>query len=115
MPGQFAIGVIGYAVAVNLLAYATMSFDKAKAKNGAQRIPESTLLTLAIIGGSIGTVIAQKTIRHKTRKEPFRSSLARIVLLQVLAVIAIEVGLLFPGLPEALSQLLTFGGEFGGL
>ena len=108
MPGQFAIGVIAYVFAVNLLAYATMAFDKAMAKNGSQRIPESTLLTLAIIGGSIGTAIAQKTIRHKTRKEPFRSRLARILLLQVLAVIAIEVGLLFPGLPKTLSQFLAF-------
>jgi uncharacterized membrane protein YsdA (DUF1294 family) len=108
MPGQFAVGVIAYVFAVNLLAYATMAFDKAMAKNGSQRIPESTLLTLAIIGGSIGTAIAQKTIRHKTRKEPFRSRLARILLLQVLAVIAIEVGLLFPGSPETLSQFLAF-------
>ena len=108
MPGQFAIGVIGYVLAVNLLAYATMAFDKTMAKNGSQRIPESTLLTLAVIGGSIGTVIAQKTIQHKTRKEPFRSRLARILLLQVLAVIAIEVGLLFPGSPETLSQFLAF-------
>lgn len=108
MPEQFAIGVIGYVLAVNLLAYAFMAFDKAMAKNGSQRISESTLLTFAIIGGSIGTVIAQKTIRHKTRKEPFRSRLARILLLQVLAAIAIEVGLLFPGSRETLSQFLAF-------
>ena len=53
-------------------------------------------------------MIAQKTIRHKTRKEPFRSRLARILVLQVLAVIAIEVGLVFPGSPETLSQFLAF-------
>lgn len=58
-----------------------MVFDKARAENRSQRIPESTLLYLAFIGGSIGTMIAQQTIRHKTRKEPFRSRLIGIVLL----------------------------------
>ena len=108
MPGQFAIGVIGYVVAVNLLAYAAMVFDKARAENSSQRIPESTLLNLAIIGGSIGTVIAQQTIRHKTRKEPFRSRLVGIVLLQVLALITLIVGLVVTGSPETLWQFLTF-------
>ncbi|MER8848566.1 DUF1294 domain-containing protein [Mesorhizobium australicum] len=107
MSGQFAIGVIGYVLAVNLLAYAAMAFDKARAENSLQRIPESTLLSLAMIGGSIGTVIAQQTIRHKTRKEPFRSTLVGIVLLQLLALIALIVGLLITGSPEALWQFLA--------
>ena len=107
MTGQFTIGVIGYVLAVNLLAYAAMASDKSRAKNGLQRIPESTLLTLAMIGGSIGTMIAQQTIRHKTRKEPFRSTLVGIVLLQLLALIALIVGLLTTGSPEALWRFLT--------
>ncbi|WP_244749994.1 DUF1294 domain-containing protein [Mesorhizobium sp. L-2-11] len=88
-----------------------MVFDKARAENRAQRIPESTLLYLAFIGGSIGTVIAQQTIRHKTRKEPFRSRLVGIVLLQVFAIIALIVGLVITGSPETLSQFLTFLGR----
>lgn len=107
MSGQFAIGVIGYVVAVNLLAYAAIVFDKARAESSSRRVPESTLLNLAIIGGSIGTVIAQQTIRHRTRKEPFRSHLAGIVLLQVLALIALIAGLVISGSREMLWQFLT--------
>jgi uncharacterized membrane protein YsdA (DUF1294 family) len=107
MPGQFTIGVVGYVLAVNLLAHAAMAFNKSRARNGLQRIPESTLLTLAMIGGGIGTMIAQQTIRHKTRKEPFRSTLVVIALLQLLALIALIVGLLTTGSPEALWQFLT--------
>lgn len=108
MRGQLAIGVVGYFVAVNLLAYAAMVFDKGRAESRSQRVPESTLLYLAFIGGSIGTVISQQTIRHKTLKEPFRSRLVGIVLLQVLAIIALIVGLVVTGSPETLSQFLTF-------
>jgi uncharacterized membrane protein YsdA (DUF1294 family) len=106
MSGQLVVGVIGYVVAVNLLAYGAMAFDKARARNNLQRIPESTLLNLAMVGGSIGTVIAQQTIRHKTRKEPFRSTLIGIIVLQLLALIALIVGLLVTGSPEALWQFL---------
>lgn len=107
MTGQFAIGVVGYVVLVNLLAYAAMASDKARAANGSRRIPESTLLKLAIIGGSIGTVIAQRTIRHKTRKEPFRSRLVGIVALQILALIALIGGLVMARSPGTLWQSIT--------
>jgi uncharacterized membrane protein YsdA (DUF1294 family) len=106
MSGQVVIGVIGYALAVNLLAYAAMVFDKARAENNSRRVSESTLLSLAIIGGSIGTVIAQQTIRHKTRKEPFRSQLAGIILLQILVLVALIVGVVAVGSPQKLWQVL---------
>jgi uncharacterized membrane protein YsdA (DUF1294 family) len=107
MPGPLAIGVISYAIAINLLAYAAMVLDKAKARAGSRRIAESTLLSLAIMGGSVGTVIAQQTIRHKTRKEPFRSQLIGIVLIHILALIALIVALVISGSPEALWQRLA--------
>lgn len=106
MSGQVVIGVIGYVVAVNLLAYAAMVFDKARAENNSRRVSEATLLSLAIIGGSIGTVIAQQTIRHKTRKEPFRSQLAGIILLQILALVALIVGVVAVGSPQKLWHVL---------
>ncbi len=107
MSGQLMIGVVGYAVAVNLLAYAAMVFDKTLAEARSRRISEATLLNLAIVGGSIGTVIAQRTIRHKTRKEPFRSRLKAIILLQIIALGAFIVGLAATGSPEALWKALV--------
>ena len=107
MMSQLAIGTIFYVVAVNVLGYAAMVIDKAKAEHGLRRIPEATLLNLAAIGGSVGTVIAQQTVRHKTRKEPFRSRLIGIVLLQALFLIALVVAITITGSPQALWQFLT--------
>jgi uncharacterized membrane protein YsdA (DUF1294 family) len=106
MSVQVAIGIIGYVIAVNVLAYGAMALDKSYAELGKRRIPESTLLRLAVFGGSVGTVIAQQQIRHKTRKEPFRSRLAGIVVLQSLALVALVVALVIAGSSEALWQLL---------
>jgi uncharacterized membrane protein YsdA (DUF1294 family) len=107
MTRQFAVAILGYAVAVNVVAYAAMAFDKARAVNNLTRIPESTLLNLALLGGSIGTVVAQRRIRHKTRKEPFRSRLAAILVFQLLALVALAVAVAWAGSPEALWLLLT--------
>lgn len=107
MSGQVLIGVAGYALAVNLLAYAAMVLDKAKAEAGLRRIPEATLLNLAIAGGSIGTIAAQRTICHKTRKEPFRTRLLMIVLIQCLVLVVLIVGLIVTGSPERLWLVLV--------
>nr|KZA97508.1 hypothetical protein A4A59_04610 [Rhizobium leguminosarum] len=50
-----------------------------------------SLLFLALIGGSLGAVAAQQLLRHKTRKEPFRSILAAILILHgaLIAILAI--------------------------
>ncbi|KAA3507043.1 DUF1294 domain-containing protein [Agrobacterium tumefaciens] len=70
-------------IAFNLFVFLVYWWDKEAARNGGWRIRESTLLLLAFIGGSLGAVSAQQLLRHKTRKEPFRSILISIVILQV--------------------------------
>jgi uncharacterized membrane protein YsdA (DUF1294 family) len=75
-------GPLAYLLAVNLAAFLAMSWDKEMARRGERRIPESTLLTLAAIGGSVGAVAAQQTFRHKTRKQPFAGWLLAIVATQ---------------------------------
>ncbi|WP_413814203.1 DUF1294 domain-containing protein [Aureimonas sp. Leaf427] len=99
---------------VNVLAYGAMVLDKAKASRGLRRIPERTLLRLALVGGSAGTVLAQRMVRHKTRKEPFRSQLIRIIALQIVAIIALSIAMIVVELPEALWNSivsLTRGGS----
>ncbi|MGO8094465.1 DUF1294 domain-containing protein [Rhizobium leguminosarum] len=68
-------------LALNLLVFSIYFFDKQAARHGRRRISERRLLLLALIGGSLGAVAAQQLLRHKTRKEPFRSILAAILIL----------------------------------
>ncbi|MBA8831471.1 DUF1294 domain-containing protein [Rhizobium leguminosarum] len=75
---------------LNLLVFSIYFMDKQAARHGRWRISERTLLILALIGGSLGALAAQQLLRHKTRKEPFRSILAAILILHgaLIAVLA---------------------------
>jgi uncharacterized membrane protein YsdA (DUF1294 family) len=83
----FALGLAAHILGMSLLAYAAFALDKRRAKAGEWRIPEATLLALALLGGSPGAKLAQARLRHKTRKEPFRSKLDRIVTMQALGLL----------------------------
>lgn len=58
--------------AVNLFAFLLYGVDKAKAKKGAWRIPEATLLLAAALGGSLGALLGMEVFRHKTKHIQFR-------------------------------------------
>jgi uncharacterized membrane protein YsdA (DUF1294 family)/cold shock CspA family protein len=57
----------------SLLTFIMYALDKSAAKTGAWRTQESTLHLLSLVGGWPGALIAQQTLRHKTRKQSFRS------------------------------------------
>lgn len=78
---------IAYLAIVNLSAFAAMGWDKARARRGDARIPERTLLILAAAGGAFGAVAAQRTFRHKTRKQPFGAWLLAIFSLQLIGLL----------------------------
>ena len=73
-----------YIVLINLSAFGAFWFDKRAAEGGRYRVPERTLLLLAIVGGTSGAIAAQQLFRHKTRKEPFRTILWLIAAVQAL-------------------------------
>lgn len=62
-------------VSINVAAFLAFGWDKLCAENKRRRTPESYLLLLALLGGAAGAIAGQQLFRHKTRKEPFRSSL----------------------------------------
>ncbi len=72
-----------YFAAVNVLDFILMGADKAKAKRGARRIPEATLLLFAILGGSVGGILGMLLFRHKTRHAAFALGLPLILLAQL--------------------------------
>lgn len=74
---------IYYLLIINLLTFAVYGIDKAKAKKGAWRIPEKTLLLLAVIGGSIGAWLGIRLWRHKTMHPQFKWGVPLILLIQL--------------------------------
>ena len=72
-----------YLAAVNVLAFALMGIDKAKAKRGARRIPEKVLFLSALIGGSVGAIAGMFAFRHKTKHLSFVLGLPAILLLHL--------------------------------
>lgn len=72
-----------YLVLVNAAALALMLADKQKARRGVWRIPEATLLEIAVLGGSIGAIIGMYLFRHKTRHLKFSLGLPLILAVQI--------------------------------
>lgn len=72
-----------YLVAINLYCLLLFRGDKQRAIAGQRRIPESTLLLIALFGGTIGAFAARQIFRHKTRKQPFSTRLAVIAIIQI--------------------------------
>jgi uncharacterized membrane protein YsdA (DUF1294 family) len=69
---------------LNVVVFCVYWWDKQAAIERVWRVSERTLLTLAFLGGSLGAVAAQQMLRHKTRKEPFRTQLMLIVAFHVI-------------------------------
>lgn len=78
-----------YFAAVNLIGFALMGIDKRKAIKHAFRIPEATLFIVALIGGSIGSIVGMYFFRHKTRHWYFVYGMPAILILQIALVIFI--------------------------
>ena len=72
-----------YLAAMNLIGFLAMGIDKRKARKHTFRIPESTLLTVALLGGSAGTLMGMYLFRHKTRHWYFAYGLPAILLLHI--------------------------------
>lgn len=56
----------------NLITFAMMGVDKAKAKKNKQRISEKTLILSSFIMGALGIAAGALVFHHKTRKIKFQ-------------------------------------------
>ncbi|MDY2700394.1 MAG: DUF1294 domain-containing protein [Suilimivivens sp.] len=80
--------LLSYLIAINLIGFALMGIDKYKAKKRAFRIPEATLFTVAVIGGSIGSILGMYAFRHKTRHRSFVYGMPLILIIQIILILA---------------------------
>ena len=60
-----------YLFLINALALLLMLADKHNAKNKLWRIPERSLLGIAVLGGSLGCLMGMYAARHKTKRPKF--------------------------------------------
>ncbi len=78
--------VILYLVLINLAGFAIMGIDKKRAKADKRRIKEKTLFLIAIMGGSIGSVVGMRYFHHKTKHKSFVLGMPFLIILQVLII-----------------------------
>ena len=64
--------VLAVYVGLSILTFFVYALDKTAAKKGTWRTQESTLHLFALAGGWPGALIAQRKLRHKSKKEEFR-------------------------------------------
>ena len=72
-----------YLLAINIITFFVYGIDKLKAKQSWWRIPESTLISLAVIGGSLGAWLGMRAWHHKTQHKKFRYGIPAIILIQL--------------------------------
>lgn len=72
-----------YLLIINAVGFILMLVDKIKAKKNLWRIPEATLISVAAVGGSIGSLIGMYTFRHKTKHPKFTLGIPLILAVQV--------------------------------
>ena len=75
-------------LAVNVVAFALMGYDKRQAKREKRRVPERKLFLAAACFGGLGGVLGMSVFRHKTRHWYFRVFFPLLLFLQIAAIAA---------------------------
>ena len=72
-----------YLLIINAVGFLLMLADKRRARKKRWRIPEATLMTAALLGGSVGCLMGMYTIRHKTKHLKFTLGIPVILAVQI--------------------------------
>lgn len=81
--GSMEIRILGWLLIINAVAFVTYGVDKYKAKHDMWRIPESTLISLAVAGGGLGALAGMFFWHHKTRKAKFQIAVPACIIMWV--------------------------------
>ena len=84
--------LLAYIVVINVIGFALMGIDKAKARKRAWRIPEATLFLIALSGGSLGTTLGMHVFHHKTLHWYFVFGMPAILIMQILLILFVIYG-----------------------
>ena len=76
-----------YLLIINAAGFVLMLVDKYKAKKKLWRIPEATLMGVAALGGSLGSLLGMYTVRHKTKHIKFTLGIPVILVVQIFAAV----------------------------
>ena len=78
-----------YLLIINALGFLLMLVDKWKAKKNRWRVRESTLLLIAALGGSVGSLAGMYLFRHKTLHLKFTLGIPLILAGQCFVVVLV--------------------------
>lgn len=77
-----------YIAVISLITIIVTVYDKIAAKKRPKhRVPENSLLLLAVLGGGLAEYLTMLLIRHKTRHKKFMIGLPVIILAQAAAIV----------------------------
>ena len=82
--GRIQSWVLALYIGMSLITYIVYAFDKSAAQKGARRTSEDTLHLLSILCGWPGAILAQQRLRHKSKKESFRTGFWFTVILNII-------------------------------
>ncbi|WP_219722284.1 DUF1294 domain-containing protein [Enorma phocaeensis] len=72
-----------YVLVMSAVTFCVFVYDKRQAEHGGWRVREFALLTLPLLGGALGGLLAMHLVRHKTRVYHFSWGLPIMIALQV--------------------------------
>lgn len=78
-----------YFLFVNIIVFVLAGYDKYQAKKNKRRIPENQLFSMALLGGSIGLLLAMLLFKHKTSKSSFIVKFCGILFIQIIILFTI--------------------------
>lgn len=76
--------VPGIYLIASLVSFVVYAIDKSKAKQNKWRTPEATLLTIDLLGGWPGGLLAQNFLRHKNQKTSYQIKFILVTFINIL-------------------------------